>query len=239
MPVWLRDAMSAMKASCKEEENEMPKITSFSLLGVELVRLASKGNVVNAGGASIHSGLFRDALRTQPNLRRKTARFIMSPIVADEYMDYRNESTVGDDTAKSILAKDHNRYGDCEFEIIGWLPTDVVLLASPGGIKFRPFSKKRLLTFDNPRSVTLIKNIGRAEKAVGGAVPPLARLYGLFGAHFIGWMHKVHNDVPLDAVPSSIVDEYLDFVLHNTEGTRFDKDTRYDMSAVCGKESHD
>lgn len=138
----------------------MGKVNSFSLLGAELVRLAGKQNVVNANGESVHSGLFRDALKTQPNIRRNVSKFIMSPIVADEYMSYLRLARPW-----GVAEKDHNRYGDVEFIIAGWFPSDAIILTSPGGVMFRPFSEKRILTFDNPRSVTLIKNIGKAKQA--------------------------------------------------------------------------
>lgn len=183
----------------------MSKITSFSLLGVELVRLAGKRNVVNANGASIHSGLFRDALSTQVGLDRKVARFIVSPVVADEWMAYLllSDSTVA-------VNLDCLRYGDVEFLIVGWIPDDVMLLVRPEEIVFRPFSSKRFLSFIWPKRVTLVKNIGRAK--VENEVVPTGvesdRLSTL-GAHFVDWMDEHHHGVPLDAVPESIFSEYL------------------------------
>lgn len=204
-----------------EHRNEQ----SFAVLGAELVRVASHGNVVNAGGMSINKALFSDAICTQPHMQRKRARFIMPPIVADEYMDYLRCAPGG------LKGRDHNKFGDIEFLIVGWLPTDTMLLASPGGIVFRPFSLKRFLTFDNPRCVTLVKNIGRAvvEKTVDDGLRQ--EQLSTLGPHFVDWMKEKHPDVPLDAVPQSVVTEYYGGTDPSTEGA-----SCYDMSAVKGGE---
>ena len=204
----------------------MSEITSFSLLGVELVRLAGKWNVVNANGASIHNGLFRDALSTQVDLDRKAARFIISPIVADEWMDYVRLSD-----SVEIIERNHNRCGGVEFLIVGWLPDDVMLLARPEEIVFRPFSSKRFLSFSRPTRVTLVKNIGRAEKqhSKPHGIEPGHR--STLGPHFIDWMKEHHPDVPLDAVPQSVASDYFGAIAPSTEGDY------YDLSAVGGKEN--
>jgi len=147
---------------------------------------------------------------------------IMSPFVADEWMDYVRLS----DSAE-VIERNTNRCGGIEFLIVGWLPDDAMLLANPEWIVFRPFSSKRFLSFSWPTRVTLVKNIGRAERH---SEPPGLEPEQLckLGPHFVAWLNENHPGTPLDAVSEKIAHEYFG---HPGWGNG-----AYDLSAVtCRK----